>query len=68
MEAEEAQTRRSVWFGRPCVHVGIEHEVIHGSWTGGYVCKECGSEFSQVSMWESIHHFLQQERDSFLRI
>ena len=68
MEAEEARIRRGVWLGRSCVHSEIEQEVAHGSWIGMYVCKECGSEFLKVSLWEAIHRFLQHERDSVLRV
>lgn len=64
MEAEEARTRRGLWFGRPCVHPEIEHQEVQGTWSGGYVCRVCGSEFSKISMWEGIYHFLQQEMDA----
>lgn len=63
MEAEEAGIRRRFWFGRPCVHPGIEQTMVSGTWRGGYVCRDCGSEFFKVSMWEGIHSFLQQEMD-----
>ncbi len=62
MDAQEAQMRRKTWFGIPCYHPVLEQETLNESWTGLYVCQDCGSEFLKVSMWEPVHHFFLQEK------
>ncbi|GAC1398077.1 MAG: hypothetical protein NVSMB49_05240 [Ktedonobacteraceae bacterium] len=61
MYTQEAQERRHIWFGRPCMHPKIEQEGDLGIATGRYVCVVCGSPFSKVSMWETVHTHLQQK-------
>lgn len=60
MYIQEAQERRRLWFGKRCTHPEIEQEGDQGRATGRYVCVICGSPFSKVSMWETIHTHLQR--------
>lgn len=63
MDAQEAHMRRKLCFGIFCSHPFLEQELLNNTWTGQYVCQNCGSEFSKISMWEPIHRFLQQESE-----
>ncbi len=62
MYIQEAKERRRIWFGKPCMHPEIEQEGDQDQdrAMGRYVCVVCGSPFSNVSMWETIHTHLQQ--------
>lgn len=60
MYTQEAQERRRLWFGKLCTHPDLEPEGDQNRATGRYVCSICGSPFSKVSMWETIHTHLQQ--------
>lgn len=52
VKMEMAALLRRIWGDKPCKHPSFDKEYYVASWTGDYVCKQCGRSFTEVEMRE----------------